>query len=101
MRNLKAVIGLIGTLVAVLYCGRLLYYFIDLSGSVQEAEEIGLGPTVLGLGAVGLLFCIPLIVKIFLMFATRRSPGSGGHKGPPDTSKHDDEDKFEGQKSKD
>ena len=58
MPTLKSVIGVIGTLVAILYCGRLLYYFLDLTGSVQEAETNGLGPTLLGLGAVGLLFCI-------------------------------------------
>jgi hypothetical protein len=48
----------------ILYCGGLLYYFLDFSGSVQEAEMDGLGPTLLGLGVVGLLFCIPFIVKI-------------------------------------
>jgi hypothetical protein len=55
---------------------------------VQEAETDGLGPTLLGLGAVGLLFCIRLIVKIARIFAGPRSPGSGRRDGP-DASTHD------------
>ena len=82
MRNLKPVFGVIGALVPVLYWGGLFYYFLDVAGSVQEAEEIGLGPTLLGLGVVGLLFCIPLIVKMVRIFAGPRSPGSGGRDGP-------------------
>jgi hypothetical protein len=82
MRALKSVFIVIGALVPIVYCGRLLYYFLDLSGSAQEAESDGLGPTLLGLGLVGLLFCIALIVKIIRIFATPRSPGSGGRTGP-------------------
>jgi hypothetical protein len=76
MQPLKSVFGVIGALVPIVYCGGLLYYFLDTSGSVQGAEAIGLGPTLLGLGAVGLLFCIPLIVKVVRIFAGPRSPGS-------------------------
>jgi hypothetical protein len=78
-------------LVPILYCGSLLYYFLDLSGSVQEARTDGLGPTLLGLAAVGLLFCIPLVMKIVRIFAGPRSPGSGG----PDASTHDGEGEFD------
>ena len=94
MRNLKSVFGLIKALGPVLYCGSLLYYFLDVAGSVQEAETIGLGPTLLGLAAVGLLFCIPLIVKIVRIFARPRSPGSGGRDGP-DAPTHDGEGGFD------
>ena len=80
--TLKSVFGVIRALGPVLYCGGLLYYFLDASGSVREAWTIGLGPTVLGLGAVGILFSIPLILKIVRMFARPRSPGSGSG---PDT----------------
>src|SRR6185295_18842263 len=90
MRALKSVFGVIGALVPVVYCGSLLYYFLDLSGSVHEAETDGLGPTLLGLGVVGLLFCIPHIVKIVRSFAGPRSPGSAGRDGP-DASTHDGE----------
>ena len=94
MRTLKSVFGVIRTLGPVLYCGGLFYYFLDVSGSVQEAETIGLGPTLLGLAVVGLLFCIPLIVKIVGIFAGPRSPGSGG-RGGPDASMNDGEDEFD------
>lgn len=86
--KLKSIFGVAGALLPVLYCGGLLYYFRDLSGSVRQATEIGLGPTVLGLGAVGLLFCIPLILKVMRIFARPRPPGSG-------PSPDDDEDGFD------
>jgi hypothetical protein len=95
MPTLKSIVGVIGGLAAVLYCGGLLYYFLDVSGSVHEAQEIGLGPTLLGLGAVGLLFCIVLIVRIVrIFFAGPRAPGSDG-RGGPDASTHDGEDGFD------
>lgn len=83
MQSFKSIRGVIGALIPVLYCGGLLYYFLDVAGSVEEAQEIGLGPTVLGLGAVGLLFSIPLILKILRLLRKPRSPGSGGT-APPD-----------------
>jgi len=82
MRSLKSVFGVGSAVVPVLYCGGLLYYFLDLSGSVQQATEIGLGPTVLGLGVVGLLFSIPLILKVVRILARPRPPGSGGPDAP-------------------
>jgi hypothetical protein len=70
----------------VIYCGSLVYYFLDISGSAEEAAALGLGPTVLGLGGVGLLFSIPLIIKVMRVFNGPRSPGSG-----PDMPARDDE----------
>ena len=90
MRTFKSVFGVIGALVPILYCGGLLYYFLDLSGSVQEAKADGLGPTLMGLGAVGLLFCTLLIMRIARIFVGPRSPGSG-----PDASMHDGEGEFD------
>jgi hypothetical protein len=81
MQTLKSVFGVIGALVPVLYWGGLFYYFFDVSGSWHDAQEIGLAPTLLGLAAVGLLFCIPLILKIVRLFVGLRSPGSGGRGG--------------------
>ena len=90
MRTLKSRFGVMGAIVPILYCGYLLYYFLDLSGSMQEAETDGLGPTLIGLGAVSLLFSIPLIMKVVRIFAGPRSPGSG-----PDASAGDDESGFD------
>ena len=75
--NLKSVVSLIGTIGAIAYCAYLLYYFVDVTGSVQEAQVNGLGPTLMGLAIVGLIFCIVLVVKIARMFARPRSTGSG------------------------
>jgi len=84
MRTLKSVFGVMRALVPIGYCGSLLYYFFDLSGSVEEVKTNGLGPTVLGLGAVGLVFSILLILRIVRIFARPPSPGSGGDTPAPD-----------------
>ena len=44
---------------------------------MENANAIGLGPTVLGLGIVGFLFCIPLIIKIMRVLPGRRPPRPG------------------------
>ena len=86
----KTIVALIGALVPVLYCAGLLYYFIDKSGSVENAEAIGLGPTMLGLLLVGLVFCIPLVWRAVRMFSGPRASGptSSGpsSKGPGEGS---------------
>jgi hypothetical protein len=91
MRSLKSLFGVAGALVPIGYCGYLLYYFLDLSGSVEEVKNNGLGPTVLGLGVVAALFCIPLIFKIMRLFRGPGSPRSGG-----DAPKYDDGDDDDG-----
>ena len=78
MGRLKSVFIVIGALAPIIYCGSLLHYFVDLSGSVQEARVDGLGPTLMGLGIVGLLFCVSLLIKLVRIFARPRPPGSGG-----------------------
>ena len=90
MRTLKSGFGIIGALVPIFYCGSLIYYFLDLSGSMQEAGADGLSPTLLGLGVVSLLFAIPLIMKVVRIFARPRSPGSG-----PDAPTDDDKSGFD------
>lgn len=76
MASVKSVVGVVAALVPVGYCGGLLYYFMrgnTLEGPVGQ----GLGPTVLGLGAVGLLFCIPLVFKLLKLAAPRKpEPGA-------------------------
>jgi hypothetical protein len=63
MRSLKLIFGLVGLALPVVYCGGLFFYFLELGGSVRDSTAIGLGPTLLGLGIVGLLFFIPLVLK--------------------------------------
>ena len=88
MRALKPLLGLLSTIFAVGYCGYLIYYFYNVSGSVQDVENNGLGPIMVGLGIVGLIFLIVLIVKLAMVFAAWRSPrsrrGSDGPSGDDD-----------------
>jgi hypothetical protein len=83
----------IGSIVPFFYCGGLLIYFIHQGGSVEGAISMGLGPTLLGLAIVELLFSIPVIVVIFLIFRRTRSRRSDGHGGP--SGPHDGEDAFD------
>ncbi|HZP19190.1 MAG TPA: hypothetical protein VFB16_03195 [Bauldia sp.] len=82
MPSAKSAFGVIGALLPVFYCGGLLYYFLDTAGSVKDAEDIGLGPTLLGLAVLGLLFCIPLVWKVVRMFRGPRAPGANDGDGP-------------------
>jgi hypothetical protein len=84
--SFKSIFGVAKAVVPVLYCGYLLYYFVDAGGSEQGIWDIGLGPTVIGLAAVGLLFSIPLILKLVRMFKGPRTPKPGGN------TRADDED---------
>ena len=83
----------IGAIVPFFYCSGLLIYFIHEGGSVEGAISIGLGPTLLGLAIVDLLFSIPLIVVIFLIFRGTRPPGSDGRGGR--SGSHDGENGFD------
>ena len=69
MGSIKSVFVVLGAAVPVIYCGGLVYYFLSSSGSMDDAVTTGLGPTIVGLGAVGLLFAIPLLVKIVGAFS--------------------------------
>ena len=81
MRTAKLWLGVVGALVPIVYCGYLLYYFFDLTGSIEEAINVGLGPTLSGLAIVGPLFLIPLGFMIVRLISGPRSPGTGGRGG--------------------
>jgi hypothetical protein len=77
----------------VIYCGGLLFYFLYVSGgSLENVTMLGLGPTLLGLGIIGLIFCIPLAMKLMRLFSGPRAPGPGGR---PDAPTRDDEEGFD------
>ncbi len=82
MDKARNILKAIGALLPILYCGGLVYYFLNTAGSVGVATEIGLGPTLLGLTGVGLLFCIPLFLKLIKLFNGPRAPSSDGSDGP-------------------
>jgi hypothetical protein len=75
VQSFKSAFGVISALLPVVYFGGLLYYFFDQAGSLQQADDMGLSPTLLGLRVVGLLFCVPLIYRILKLFNGPRSPG--------------------------
>jgi len=59
------VLGVIGGLIPLVWIGWLLYHFVGVGGGTAEGVAgIGLGPTVIGLSIVGLLFALPLIIKL-------------------------------------
>jgi hypothetical protein len=83
MQTLKSVFGVTRALLPVLYFGALAAYFLRVSGgSMEGIQLLGLGPTIIGLVAVGFLFCIPLILKVGKLF---NGP-------PPGSSRSDDDD---------
>ena len=84
MRALKPLFGVIQAVVPVIYCGGLLYYFLDFSGSVENAKQTGLWPTILGLGAVGLFFTVVLAIKYVWAFRSLRAPTSRSDVPPDD-----------------
>lgn len=93
----KSILGVIGALIPVLYLAGLLYYFLGVSGSIENANMIGLGPTMMGLGIIAVLFSIPLIVKVVRLFNGPRPPKSDGSDKPggPGKPKSDSDDNFD------
>lgn len=91
---MKSVFGLIGAAIPVLYCGGLLLYFNGVRNSFGGLLDGALGPTMLGLGAVGLLFLILLIVKVLRLFGGPGAPGSGSE-GRADEAPKDERSDFD------
>src|SRR5262245_59314311 len=77
LHRVPLIIGPLLALIPVGYCAGLLYYFLK-DSSVEEAQSMGLGPTIWGLAIVGLLFCIPVIIKIVRIFIARSPRPEGG-----------------------
>ena len=95
MHTFKSVFGVLRAIVPVVYCGGLVYFFYDQAGSLQQAEDMGLGPTLLGLSVVGVLLCIPLMISIVRLVAGRRPPSSDGRDGPDSPNGGDDDSGFD------
>ena len=89
MRSVKLAIGIAFALMPLVYCGALFFYFLDTAGSVQDAVGIGLGPTLLGVGAIGVLFCVPVAWKILRALHTPRVRTTNPETPAPDDSPFD------------
>jgi predicted lipid-binding transport protein (Tim44 family) len=67
-------ISIIFMLLPLLYFGGLIYYFSGVGGgTLQGIADIGLGPTVLGLAFIGLLFAIKPVMMLIRLLATMGS----------------------------
>ena len=75
---MRAFIGWLLALIPVGYIGFLLWHFAGVGGgSMEGIAGIGLGPTVLGLSVIGLLFLIgPLVKMLRVMSGSNRVPGA-------------------------
>ena len=76
--SLGKVIGVIAGLIPIVYIGWMLRHFVGVGGGTAEGVAgIGLGPTVIGLSVVGLLFALPLIIKLLrATTGVNRVPGA-------------------------
>ncbi len=76
--SLGKVIGVIAGLIPLVYIGWMLRHFVGVGGGTAEGVAgIGLGPTVIGLAIVGLLFALPLIIKLLrATTGVNRVPGA-------------------------
>jgi hypothetical protein len=76
--SLGKILGVIGALIPLIYIGFMLYHFVGVGGGTAEGVAgIGLGPTVIGLSIVGLLFALPLIIKLLrVTTGVNRVPGA-------------------------
>lgn len=76
--SIGGMLGIIGGLIPLVYIGWLLRHFIGVGGgSADGIAMIGLGPTVMGLTVIGILFALPLIMKLLrAVSGTDRVPGS-------------------------
>jgi hypothetical protein len=70
-------IKLILSLLPLVYIGWLLIHFTSFDGWSDGMLAGGLGPTVLGLGAVGLLLSAPVIFRLMKFAITPRGPITG------------------------
>lgn len=74
MRELKSVFGIIAGLIPVLYCVGFLVYFANVTYFTGvPVGQSALGPTIIGLGVVAMLFAIPVLIRFIRLF-TRPKP---------------------------
>ena len=77
MRTARSWFGLIGALIPVLFCGGFLLYFNNVRNAFGGLVDGGLGPTMIGLAAFGLLFLLLFLLKLRRFLAPPAPPKSG------------------------
>lgn len=92
MRTMKLTFGLIAAAIPVIYCGGLLLYFGGVRSAFGGMVDSQLGPTMIGLGAIGLVFLILFVLKILRLFGGKGAPAAGGGGGADKTPKDEGSD---------
>ena len=77
MRTARSWFGLIGALLPVLFCGGFLLYFDNVRRAFGGLVDSGIGPTMIGLAAFGLLFLVLFLLKLRRFLAPPAPPSSG------------------------
>ena len=79
MRSLRPLLSLVGGLIGTVYCFGLALYLHGVSfGTWMTRDVFQLRPTIIGLIVVGLLFALPLIIKLVLAALASRPPRVAG-----------------------
>lgn len=85
MRALKLILSLL----PLVYIGWLIFHFTSFDGWSDGLLAGGLGPTVLGLGAIGLLLCAPVLYRLLKFAITPRGPAASKQAEVPEESDFD------------
>jgi hypothetical protein len=83
MRTTKSILGLIGALIPLLLIGGLLLHLNNVRNAFGGLLDGAIGPTMLGLGAIGLIFLGLFIWRIRRLAAPPAPPKSGGGTDDP------------------
>jgi hypothetical protein len=76
MGTFKNAWGIVVGLIPVLYCVGFLIYFTNVEGFTGVPVGNQLGPTIIGLGVVAMLFSIPVILRIARLFRAPPAPAN-------------------------
>jgi hypothetical protein len=94
VRTMKLTFGLVAAAIPVLYCGGLLLHFNGVRNMFGGMLDSQLGPTMIGIGAFGLLFLFLFGLKIWRTFGGKGASGGAGG-GPSDKAPKEEASDFD------
>lgn len=94
MRTMKLTLGLVAAALPVLYCAGLLLHFNGVRNMFGGMLDSQLGPTMIGIGAFGLLFLLLFGLKLWRTFGGKGASGGGGG-GPSDKTPEEEKSDFD------
>lgn len=92
MRTMKLTFGLVAAALPVLYCAGLLLHFNGVRNMFGGMVDSQLGPTMIGIGAFGLLFLLLFGLKLWRTFGGKGASGGGG---PSDRTPEEEKSDFD------